>query len=1806
MKLELVFFDFLLYNDANFKTKDYFMKNTHHFLSGSLKLQQNISKKCVCVTSALACIFIITSVNAAINKDNITTVLTAVAANTEYTFSGNVKTANQLTLNNNILNIAKGKTLKLNDDLFVQGENSTINASTIDLNSQSLTVFKDSTLTLTGSAKGGNINLAGTVIGSLKNSTLNLTDKNADFSNITFNNVALKISTTDYDVTNNIGTLLGLDGITNINLENSDSLKVNAGSTLNLGSKPISGGVIDLAGTITGNLHNTTLNIMSSNADFSEAALENVNLKVSNKDYNFYSLLNEQNAMREGITTLTLADENFSVDDMQETSQKFSGKVDNLTFENGIYNITESIQFNNDTLALAGGQFTITNADLENFNNFSITGGTITAASESRDNGIWASNLLSISGGNIAANGFEFSGHGGVEISGGTLVLENDSEIATNTEASELTPYINISGGNITLNQSHLLSRSDIETKGVINITGGNLTVNEGFIGAFNYSDGGLDGTRDSEGGNINISGGTITFNGGNSIYDPTDWMGDDETGNFIANEILAQNINVSGNAQINISQNANLKTTVLTRTDGEDTDFSVGASTIKLSDNASLNLSGALRANIDKGSETAGTLNINDSNAKIVGNIGGVNLAINSDFATEDHLNGIVNDLGDVTLAAGKTLDLTLHGDLTSYDEDLNIKSLTMGNGSILKITTSDYEEDTDRDLEANGPIYATGTIEINHGGLKLDSGDTLTNFNMENANATIYDGDFVARSNGADMNIKHSNINAEYAMIEKVYNGNLNITNGSIINLSTQDGQCAAISKSDTNLGNPYFMPQNPTGDINIIDSIINMNAHSAILRGDSEFDIVDDQLVFDENIWATGNGSININHSTVNMNDHSVMAMNNLDSTQGTINIQNGSILNVNGENKILTDAIIEATESVININQDSTLSLQKNDVRPEEGGTLHLGQNSILNLFGTLDGNLIGDAEDKTQAGTLNIMTEESDITGLAHWLNIGIQANSTAIGEDIFIHDLIVGNDEKKNVQFTIDGDDEDEQQAWGIIDSLTIKDGATVLVKAETAEWPEDAGEYDGPTIHGASVHIKDLRVDNGATLTLVSTGHHGAEIMDIETANLSGIINLTNGLIEGDDEDPKATISIHNATVNMTEASNMEVGGAITIANSLINMDVDDHGIVSSTSLDIQGSSITLADSMPEEFGNGMLVAYKGFDDVLGHLNIRDGSIINMAGSSFLSGDEVNIIDSELNIHGNNYIISHQDEINVQNSSLTIGNEKTLTVLAGEDLYEIDDEEYPTIVEAYQALNPAYGSLNMQNNSVLNLAGKLYSNATIDNSILNINSSNATINGTTTLSNSSELNLGTNKFTTDTLNIGSGTTVNFTVADANTYGSIKANETSISSTNTTLNLTLNNGVINYDDTTGITVKLIDAEDYNGSFETLNARNNRYGFQDLGNGNYQIYGLGNSAASIVANAGGSAETQAAATAWLDTNHAGTNKRLVNHLEALAQVNAPGLTKAIKILQPETTSVHVAAATSNNLQIANATTKRLHNLATIGARGRSGGDATVQSSMWVQGLHNKSKLDKSNGFSGKTYGIALGFDTKPLDDTIIGIGYAYTKTDLNAAQKATDIESHTAMLYGQQTIDNAFINGIVTYGFNQYDESKKGSGIHVAADYNMDSVFSQVMTGYNFNLGRLTVTPKTGLRYLWTHTRDYTDSVGQRIHSKNTNTFTGVIGTTLSSDFNVQGFTLTPKFSLAGTYDFKKNGGSSTVTLANGASYTTRGNTLERFGIETGIGLNVGYDNLEFGIQYEGRSKKNYRDHTGLINFRYHF
>lgn len=330
----------------------------------------------------------------------------------------------------------------------------------------------------------------------------------------------------------------------------------------------------------------------------------------------------------------------------------------------------------------------------------------------------------------------------------------------------------------------------------------------------------------------------------------------------------------------------------------------------------------------------------------------------------------------------------------------------------------------------------------------------------------------------------------------------------------------------------------------------------------------------------------------------------------------------------------------------------------------------------------------------------------------------------------------------------------------------------------------------------------------------------------------------------------------------------------------------------------------------------------------------------------------------------------------------------------------------------------------------------------------------------------------------------------------------------------------------------------------------------------------------------------------------NSTNAAEQKAYVDALTAVAPEVAPMVQKT----QTETAN-QVFGAVSTRLTGGSIST---------GGEGMASGDNIFKSgAMWVQGLFNKSKLDdtsKAKGFDADSNGIAFGAEKFVTDDTKVGIGYAYTNTDIDGFMRDTDVDTHTAILYGEYKPSNWYVNGIATYGWSDYEESKSVAGVGVKADYDVETFGLQAMTGYDMNINGLGITPEAGLRYVHIKQDTYKDSADQRVSANDSDILTGVIGAKVSKSFELSnGMNIKPEARIAATYDLFNDDVNSVVTLANGSAYAVEGEALDRFGMEFGAGVTAEVnDSVELSLGYEGKFRQDYQDHTGLINAKYKF
>ena len=816
---------------------------------------------------------------------------------------------------------------------------------------------------------------------------------------------------------------------------------------------------------------------------------------------------------------------------------------------------------------------------------------------------------------------------------------------------------------------------------------------------------------------------------------------------------------------------------------------------------------------------------------------------------------------------------------------------------------------------------------------------------------------------------------------------------------------------------------------------------------------------------------------------------------------------------------------------------------------------------------------------------------------------------------------------------------DDTEKPFMLVDGKYTQTGGELTLKQENeAEWR-------------STLNAKEADI-SGGTIKL-DTG----EIFVYGNADDGSKFNISGGAFEMNN----SNISTYPA---MSAAEgNSQKGAAMTVSGGTFKMNESSLGRENSGDLDISGGEFTLE--------NGSAIFHDGETGNInisgGTISLKDSSIVR--GGDYQSEDgkpasgDINITGGTINAGGSSAEIASVGNIKIANGA-------ELNIASGTTLFAKAISE--DMSQAQKATLNVYDNntkINLGGKLVANIngddRGKIHfqnSGANIDGDVEAVSlifedshSLSQAVSGTIggldifeikkgTMVYDKEINGGASSVVVGegaTLDIGTNalhsggykgvdgegvhfkdnSTLAFTVTDKDTYGKIHANYVNISENGTNLNMTLNGAALAKGETT--TLKLFNGEDSDeveieGKFANL-SKNSRYEFVDNGDGTFKVTSVA-SAADTVADAGGSANNAGTAEAWDSVSASNSSPVAAAVTEKLAQLSnstnaaeQKAYVDALTAVAPEVAPMVQKTQTETANQVFGAVSTRLTggSISTGGEGMASGDNIFKRGAMWVQGLFNKSKLDdtsKAKGFDADSNGIAFGAEKFVTDDTKVGIGYAYTTTDIDGFMRDTDVDTHTAILYGEYKPSNWYVNGIATYGWSDYEESKSVAGVGVKADYDVETFGLQAMTGYDMNVNGLGITPEAGLRYVHIKQDAYKDSADQRVSANDSDILTGVIGAKVSKNFELSnGMNIKPEARIAATYDLFNDDVNSVVTLANGSAYAVEGEALDRFGMEFGAGVTAEVnDNVELSLGYEGKFREDYQDHTGLINAKYKF
>lgn len=920
------------------------------------------------------------------------------------------------------------------------------------------------------------------------------------------------------------------------------------------------------------------------------------------------------------------------------------------------------------------------------------------------------------------------------------------------------------------------------------------------------------------------------------------------------------------------------------------------------------------------------------------------------------------------------------------------------------------------------------------------------------------------------------------------------------------------------------------------------------------------------------------------------------------------------NLTGDKKLTVTGYLTQTEAGSDVS-GVDLEIQKGKVNNSQGsevteGELVLGNNLTVGNVNMADG-----------TGIYLYKTEEDYAKNADKTLTIADSKEVTFAGNN-----YIKG---AKDAALTLDGKGSVANQGEltvsnALTSSVDIKNAGTItLDKGYTGN-----GNYlgnDFASNKDTTINIKgDVSLDNNARIVAATANDLGSvKITD------AGNITLRNG----------STIDAVNLTISGksdTEKANITIGGN----NPNAGRETDKNEQWRNNSYILGYGNTSIKNAVINLENGGMLIqGAKGTNEApdTGTMTLNNSEVKVAEGALIkaTNGSDVALENASVDLNGG--IIDAKISVNT-NSKINVNNAgSTIKTLAGTGTLNINAN---TSVSTLFGSASKIGTLAVKEGStfILDSLDEVKENADegiegrdavkLDAGTMEVSGTaivadnNANTIETTTVKDGGILDLGYNTFKSN-VTMDAGSTLNVGVKNAEetetgelTHGNISGNLTVTAPSDGEANASMNL-IIAADTKLGEESKIDLASGSENGLDNLVVNNNLLynlkGVDDEGKitGNEITVSKKDSsevAAGVAANGanGNQAGTIAAFVDGLSGNAQADN--ITNQISTLVQSgNVKGAARLAKEVAPVAAPVAQSQVTETTNQVFGAVATRLSGgSVSSAAEGKSSGDSVFErAAMWVQGLFNKSKYDGSNDFKTDSTGLALGAEKYLNSNVKVGAGYAYTNSDVKQGDRKIDVDTHTAFVYGEYKPSDWYVNGIASYNWGDYDEKKYGG---LSGKYDVNSIALQAMTGYDFHMNGAVVTPEAGLRYINIHQDSYTDTAGQRVSENSSDYLTGIVGAKIKKDYTLSnGMNIRPEARLAMTYDLVNDNSNASVMLANGSAYQVRGEALDRFGVEAGVGLTAEVDdNVEVSLGYEGKFRDHYKDHTGLLNAKYKF
>ena len=278
-------------------------------------------------------------------------------------------------------------------------------------------------------------------------------------------------------------------------------------------------------------------------------------------------------------------------------------------------------------------------------------------------------------------------------------------------------------------------------------------------------------------------------------------------------------------------------------------------------------------------------------------------------------------------------------------------------------------------------------------------------------------------------------------------------------------------------------------------------------------------------------------------------------------------------------------------------------------------------------------------------------------------------------------------------------------------------------------------------------------------------------------------------------------------------------------------------------------------------------------------------------------------------------------------------------------------------------------------------------------------------------------------------------------------------------------------------------------------------------------------------------------------------------------------------------------------------------------------GRISAPLSLNSALWLKARLNNLESERYDsgvaGYEGDLSVLVLGIDTALSDKWQLGLGFSYSKGDLDALSRSVESEGYSLFTYGRYRSDNWYLNGLVAVSLDDYDEDSQVLTQRTTADYRATTLYGGIFTGLELSTAHGgTFSPELGLTVLSTKLSDYDSDLSSDIEAERATISSALAGFKWQLQaISTEAAELTLQGSLHARYDLSTAGVDYTVGLSNGTQLQLTGEEPDRFAVmpSLGVSLKLGQGRaLELEARYSAELSEHFTGQAVSLGLSYRF